>query len=111
LTVEELSRLERTASTNDRWNVAYYAEILAANTGMRGGEIRKTRIGAVDLETRRIRITRKSTKTDGGARLVELNNAALSAASKLYQRAELLGATSPDHFLLPARSTSRTVIR
>src|SRR5439155_3013315 len=84
LTLEELSRLERTASTKDRWYVAYYAEILAANTGMRGGEIRKMRIGAMELENRRIRITRQSTKTNAGARLVQLNAAALAAASTLY---------------------------
>jgi integrase len=108
LTLEELSRLDRTASTNDRWNVAYYAEILAANSGMRGGEIRKLPLGAIDLENRRIRIPRKATKTKAGARIVELNSAALAAVSRLYRRAELLGATSPDHFLLPADLSKHT---
>lgn len=94
LTLDEFSRLERAAAGNDRWNVAYHAEMLAANTGMRGGEIRKLCLGAVDLDNRRIRITRKSAKTNAGARLVELNSAALAAVSKLYQRAELLGCTA-----------------
>jgi integrase len=50
LTVEQLAKLEQTARSNDRWLIAYLAEILSANSGMRAGEIRKTRMGAVDLE-------------------------------------------------------------
>jgi integrase len=102
LTVEQLARLEQTAKSNDRWFVAYSAEILAANSGMRGGEIRRTTLGAVDLEHRCIYIRRKATKTNKGARIVELNTYALAAVTKLYERAQLLGATSADHYLLPA---------
>jgi integrase len=102
LTDEQLLKLERTARTNDRWFVAYHAEMLAANSGMRGGEIRKTVIGAVDLENRRIHIRRKATKTNKGARIVELNALAMVAVAKLYERAQRLGAVSPDHYLLPA---------
>jgi integrase len=102
LTVEQLAKLERTARTNDRWFVAYQAEVLAANCGMRGGEIRKTMMGAMDLENRRIHIRRKATKTNKGARIIELNAQALAAAAKLYERSQQLGATSPDHYLLPA---------
>jgi integrase len=65
LSEEALLHLETTASRNPDWEVAYCAELLAANTGMRGGEIKKLRLGIVGA--RRIRITRKSTKTDGGA--------------------------------------------
>lgn len=111
LTSEQLQHLESTAATEDAWKVAYYAEVLAANTGLRGGEIKKLRLGMVDLETRRIRIVRAVTKTNAGARLVELNNSATLAACRLYVRAQSLGATEPEHYLLPAdlsRHTKKT---
>jgi integrase len=75
---------------------------------MRGGEIKRIRLGMVDLENRRIRITRKSTKTNRGARWVELNRAATEAAMRLHRRAQLLGASQPDHFLLPADLSRHT---
>ena len=77
-------------------------------TGIRGGEIKRLRLGMVNIGARRIRITRKSTKTDAGARWVELNACALSPASRLYQRAQLLGASTADHFLLPADLSRHT---
>ena len=108
LTIEELQRLESTAATNPAWEVAYCAELLAANTGLRGGEIKKLRIGMVDLEHRSIRITRASTKTSAGARMVELNQAATEAVTRLYRRAQLLGASEPEHYLLPADLSRHT---
>jgi integrase len=108
LSIDELARLERTAASRDSWLVAYCAEVLAATTGMRGGEIKKLRLGAIDLENRRIRITRSSTKTDAGARLIELNRDALIAAAKLRNRAETLGAVLPAHYLLPADLSKHT---
>ena len=33
---------------------------------------------------------------------MELNRAATEVACKLYMRAQLLGASDPDHYLLPA---------
>jgi integrase len=108
LSEQNLLHLETIASSNGDWEVAYCAEVLAANTGMRGGEIKKLRIGMVDLVARRIRITRKSTKTDAGARWVELNQCAFPAVYRLYQRAQLLGASSPEHYLLPADLSRHT---
>jgi integrase len=108
LTIQQLKRLEATAAKNDAWEVAYAAEIIASNAGLRGGEIKKLRLGAIDLENRRIQIKRKSTKSNAGARLVELNQAALAAVVKLCRRAELLGATDPEHYLLPADLSKHT---
>jgi len=102
LTVRQLEKLQQTAATNDRWLVAYYAQVLASNSGMRGGEIRKTTIGAVDLENACIYIRRKANKSNAGARVIELNAQALAAVRRLYDRAERLGASSPEHYLLPA---------
>jgi integrase len=67
LTLKQLQHLESTAAQRDSWQVAYYAEVLAANTGLRGGEIKRLQLGAVDLENRRIRIVRAGTKTNAGA--------------------------------------------
>jgi len=107
-TVDEVARLEAAAASRDSYLVAYCAEVLAACTGMRGGEIKKLRLGAIDLENRRIRIKRQSKKSDAGARLVELNRDALLAITRLYQRAQQIGATSAEHYLLPANLSEHT---
>jgi integrase len=103
LTRNELRRLATVAATDQDWEAAFYGSVLAANTGLRGGEIKKLRIGELDLEHRRLRIRRTSTKTDAGARFVELNHDATEAASRLLMRASLLKppATKPEHYLLP----------
>jgi len=77
--------------------------VLAANTGLRGGEIKKLRIGEIDLEHRRLRIVRSSAKTDSSARVIELNADAREAAARLVFRASLLKppATRPEHYLMP----------
>jgi integrase len=108
LTMGQLELLEKTAATKDAWQLAYSAEVLAANTGLRGGEIKRLQLVAVDLENRRIRIHRKATKTNAGARLIELNHAATAAVAKLYNRALSLGATEPSHYLLPADLSRHT---
>lgn len=108
LSDEQLRHLESTAAARDAWQVAYYAQMLAANTGLRGGEIKRLRLGVVDLEARRIQIVRKATKSDAGARLVELNQAATAAVCRLCVRAQQLGASQPDHYLLPADLSRHT---
>jgi integrase len=108
LTVDELTRLEATAASTEAWQVAYCAELLAANTGMRGAEIKRLRLGKVDLTNRRLQIMREGTKTRAGVRMIELNQAAFLAISKLYRRAQLLGARAPEHFLLPADLSKHT---
>lgn len=108
LSLDELRRLEIAAQQNDRWLVAYNAELLAANSGLRGGEIKRLKLGDVDLEARRLRIRRKGTKTAAGARLIELNQAATQACTRLYLRAQALGASDPGHYLLPADLSRHT---
>lgn len=65
-------------------------------------------LGDVNLEARRLRIRRKGTKTDAGARLIELNQAATEAVTRLYMRAQTLGASESDHYLLPAELSRHT---
>jgi integrase len=103
ITREQLRELAGIAATDKDWEAAFYGSVLAASTGLRGGEIKKLRIGEIDLENRRIRIRRESTKTDAGARVIELNRDAAEAAARLILRASLLKppATKPEHYLMP----------
>ncbi len=98
LTIEQLHHLEAIAATRDEWLVAYHASVLAASTGVRGGEIRKLRLGAIDLEKRRVRVIRKTTKTDAGARLVELNQAGLKLSANYTSAPRRLVRLTPNTF-------------
>jgi integrase len=73
---------------------------------MRGGEIKKLCLADVNLEARRLRI--RHAKTAAGDRLIELNQSATEAVTKLYLRAKLLGADSPGHYLLPCDLSRHT---
>jgi integrase len=106
LNFQELQRLETAAASNPAWEVAYRCEVLAANTGMRGGEIRNLQLRDIDLELRRLRI--RNAKTDAGVRMVELNQSATEAVTRLYERAQVLGACEPHHFLLPCDLSRHT---
>jgi integrase len=101
LTRDELRSLAEIAQTDQDWEAAFYGSVLAANTGLRGGEIKKLRVGAIDLERRRLVIRRHDTKTDAGARYVELNQDATEAAWRLLFRANRHGAIRPEHYLMP----------
>lgn len=101
LTRAELRHLAKVAATNAAWEGAFYGSVLAANCGLRGGEIKRLKIGSIDLEHRRIRILRSSGKTDAGARFIELNHDACEAAARLLVRAQSLGAKQPEHYLMP----------
>ena len=96
-----MHKLAETAARNEDWTAAFYGSVLAANTGLRGGEIKKLKISALDLEKRQLRVRRVNAKTDASARFIELNRDATEAASRLLTRANLLGATGPDDFLMP----------
>jgi integrase len=101
LTADEESRLWTTASGKPDWQVPYLCGVLAANTTMRGCEIKGLRLQDVDLDARLLNIRR--TKTDGGIRMIPLNTTAHWALSQLVARARRLGSKLPDHFLLPRR--------
>jgi integrase len=108
LSREQLRQLAQIAETNVDWEAAFYGSVLAGNTGLRGGEIKKLRVGALELERRRIVILRTDTKSDAGARHIELNRDAVEAGERLLLRASLLGATKPEHYLMP-KNLSRIV--
>jgi integrase len=103
LSRDELRHLAAVAATDKDWEAAFYGSVLAANTGLRGGEIKKLRIGSLELENRRLKIRRTDTKTDSGARTIELNRDATEAAARLVMRASDLKppAKQPEHYLMP----------
>jgi integrase len=108
LTPEEEKRLWNTANSNPHWLVAYCAALIAANTTARGCEIKGLCIADVNLTIRTMQIRRASTKTDAGCRIVPLNASATWALARLLERAAMLGATTPDCYLLPAFRFRRT---
>ncbi|MGI9074179.1 MAG: tyrosine-type recombinase/integrase [Bryobacteraceae bacterium] len=101
LTPEEAVKLFETAETKPEWMVAYLATVIANDTGMRGVELRNLRLCDVDVEKRALTI-RKS-KNESGLRTVVLTNDAVNALLKLLDRAALLNATRPEHFVIPAK--------
>ena len=102
LTPEQEERLFAAARSNVDWAAAYYAALFAANTTARGCEL-GLRLLDVDLMDRTMRVRRVTTKTDAGCRLVPLNETATWALARLMERAQLLRAREPEHYLFPAR--------
>src|SRR5215831_12498890 len=102
LTPEQEARLFECAQKSLYVSAAFYAGIVAANTTMRGCELKGLQLRDVDLINRTLTVRRNSTKTDAGCRLIPLNNAAVWALTKLIERATLLKATDAEHYLFPA---------
>jgi integrase len=110
LSVEGLVTLVKTGLSNPDWETALMAAIVAANTACRSWEIKSLRIGDIDMTASnpKLLVRRENTKSDAGAREVELNGLALWAIKRLIERAATLGATQPLHYLLPADLSRHT---
>jgi integrase len=100
LTPEEQKRLFGKATSNPEWEQVYCAAILAANTSMRGVEIKNLRRRDVDLERAVLHIRRSKNETSH--RLLPLNGPAKTAVERMLARADALGHTDPTHYLWPA---------
>jgi integrase len=100
LNPEEEVRLIHAAKCNPEWAVAYHATILENETGMRGFELRNLQLKRVDLMAGDIQL--QKSKTKGGVRTIPLSADALESAKELIVRARSLGASQPDHYLIPA---------
>jgi integrase len=95
LTAEEQTRLFAAAASNQ-----YCAAIVAANTSMRPVEVKHLRRCDVDL-VRKLLFVRRS-KNESSHRVIPLNGSALNALARMFERADLLGHTKPEHYLWPA---------
>jgi integrase len=102
LTDEEESNLFKIAMNDPNASSAYFAAIAAANTSMRGCELKGLRLKDVDLMGRTVAIRRSGTKTSAGVRLIPLNETAMWAFTRLIERAHALKSTEPEHYLFPA---------
>jgi integrase len=90
-----------TARSRPGWDAAFFAAMVAANTTMRGCELKGLRIADVNLVDREVSIQRSKGNT-AGVRRIPLNDGALWGFARLLERAHALGSTEPEHFLLPA---------
>jgi len=100
LTAEQKQLLFETAATRPDWMVTHCAAVLAVSTTCRGVELKHLRWNNVDLFDRVLNI--KRSKTEAGHRGIPLNADAMAALARLWERAQLLGATDPQHFVFPA---------
>jgi integrase len=97
LTSEEQERLFKTAEANTEWEHVYCAAILAANTSMRGVEVKHVRRKDYDSTKRVVHI--RTSKNETSKRVIPLNDSALEAVERMVKRADTLGHSSPEHYL------------
>ena len=105
MTSDEERRLFEAGALNPNWAVAYWSAMLAANTATGPAEICGLRLADVftsDSESARIHV-HEHVKNVNRVREIPLNSEALTAAKALVERAGRLGATQPEHFLIPFR--------
>ena len=100
LAKEQKLHLAMLADKNPDWQNARLAMTLALNTTMRSCEVKGLQWQDVDFLEKTL-IVRQS-KTDAGRRLIPLNNAAWQSIVELYQRAQGVNGTEPNHFVFPA---------
>lgn len=96
---ERLKQILATARTY-HLQVAIYAAAVAAGTGCRGGEIRKLQLGDIQLEQGTI-VIRAEIAKNRQEREPQLMALAQWGLRNLLERAKRLGATEPNHYLLP----------
>jgi integrase len=100
LTPEERKRLFDAAASNAEWEHVFCAAVVAANTSMRPVEVKHLRRCDVDLVKRLVHVRRSKNETSH--RVIPLNASAIEAAARMFERADLLGHTDPEHYLWPA---------
>ena len=110
LTNDEVRKLLRVARDWEGLAVAPLAAVGSCFTGMRLREIQQLQHRSLHLDAARpfLYVRRSTTKSDKGARYVALGQIACWALRKLVFRAQILGATEPEHFLCPTRREKHT---
>ncbi|MFZ0860136.1 MAG: site-specific integrase, partial [Candidatus Sulfotelmatobacter sp.] len=105
LTPEQELKLFSVASTRREWTVAFWVSLVAANTTAGGCEIRNLRLQDIDLETKTLYV--RVGKNKFRVRAIPLNRTATWAVERLVDRAHKLGATAPEHYMIPRRVAGR----
>ena len=97
LSAEEQERLFKTAESNPEWEHVYCAVTLAANTSMRGVEVKHLRRRDFDRAKRVVHI--RASKNETSKRVIPLNDSAFDAIERMVKRADTLGHMEPDDYL------------
>jgi integrase len=103
---EEAEHLFAISKGNAKWEVAFLAATISANTTAGPGEIRQLRLKDINLGRREIAI-RTGAKNAYRSREIDLNDTALRAVLRLMERAQELGSVLPEHYLIPAHNLRR----
>ena len=93
-------KIIKTAEQNEYWQVAMWCGAVGAGTGCRNGEIRKLQLKDICLSEGKIRTVREVAKTRK-QRAPRLMAIAEWGLQQLLMRAQVLGATDLEHYLLP----------
>jgi len=105
LTPEQEEKLFTVASSHPESKVAFLVALITANTTAGGVELRNVRIGDIDLEAKTLSV--RVGKNRFRIRILPLNQTAMWAVEQLLLRARILGATQPDHYLMPSRVSGK----
>jgi integrase len=97
LTVEEQDRLFAVAQSNPEWEHVYCAAVVAAHTSLCSVEVRRLRRRDVDLFNRKLSVPYGKNKHR--LRVIPLLPPAIKALGRMLERLDMLGFTSPDHYL------------
>jgi len=97
---EQVMKIIEAARANEYWQVAMWCAAVAIGTGCRGGEIRRLQLADIDLENGKLVIRREIAK-NRKRREPRLMALAQWGLRHLLERAHVLGASEPQHYLLP----------
>ena len=105
LTPVQEEKLFTVASSRPESKVAFLVALITANTTAGGVELRNIRIGDIDLGAKTLSV--RVGKNRFRVRILPLNQTAMWAVEQLLVRARILGATQPDHYLMPSRVSGK----
>lgn len=97
----EEDRIYRVGESNPAWEVAYCCFVLSINSSAHFSELRHIRLRDVNQIERTFYVNHG--KNEGRRRQEPTNGTSWRAMQHLLKRAESLGCTEPDHYLMPFR--------
>jgi integrase len=101
VTDDELEKLIAVAERRKDISVIFLVLRLLLETGLRHKEVRMLKLGAINIPNGIIKVSRASTKSDAGERMIPMTDTARMILTELMARARSLGANRADHFLFP----------
>lgn len=103
LTPAEQERFLQVASSQQKWELVYWYSILALHTTCHSQEMRRLKLGDLNLFEGLLYVRSGSAKNKYRIRTIPLTDEAKWAAHQIAARAHSLGATSPQQCLFPFR--------